>query len=155
MKDAEIMCQNARFRSSWEPGGDLITLTVRVAGATVVNGVIGHSCRSVSRVACTTNLQHLADRRRRSTSVCAVAACNWRAVGCRWANRGSREAVAPALCSTSRAGDALGRRPAVLRTSSSNRTLCALWCEGTDCRLGSGVGSRMPALPGEIRLGSS
>ena len=40
MKDAEIMRQNARFRSSWEPGGDLITLTVRVAGATVVNGVI-------------------------------------------------------------------------------------------------------------------
>ena len=38
------MRQNARFRSSWEPGGDLITLTVRVAGATVVNGVIGH-CR--------------------------------------------------------------------------------------------------------------
>ena len=105
--------------------------------------VIAHPC------------QHLADRRRRSTSVCAVAACNWRAVGCGWANRGSREAVAPALCSTSRAGDALGRRPAVLRTSSSNRTLCALWCEGTDCRLGSGVGSRMPALPGEIRLGSS
>ena len=30
MKDAEIMRQNARFRSSWdsEPGGDLITLTV-------------------------------------------------------------------------------------------------------------------------------
>jgi hypothetical protein len=27
-----------------EPGGDLIALTVRVAGATVVNGVIGH-CR--------------------------------------------------------------------------------------------------------------
>ena len=26
------MRQNARFRSSWEPGGDLITLTVRVAG---------------------------------------------------------------------------------------------------------------------------
>ncbi len=44
MKDAEIMRQNARFRSSWERGGDLITLTVRVAGATVVNGVIGH-CR--------------------------------------------------------------------------------------------------------------
>ena len=48
VKDAEIMRQNARFRSesSWEPGGDLITLTVRVAGATVlvVNGVIGH-CR--------------------------------------------------------------------------------------------------------------
>jgi hypothetical protein len=48
MKDAEIMRQNARFRSSREPGGDLITLTVRVvtlvAGATVVNGVIGH-CR--------------------------------------------------------------------------------------------------------------
>ena len=42
------MRQNARFRSSWEPGGDLITLTVTVAGATVtvtvVNGVIGH-CR--------------------------------------------------------------------------------------------------------------
>jgi hypothetical protein len=37
VKDAEIMImrQNARFRSSWEPGGDLITLTVRVAGATV------------------------------------------------------------------------------------------------------------------------
>jgi hypothetical protein len=33
--------ENARFRSSWEPGGDLITLTVRVAGATVVSGVIG------------------------------------------------------------------------------------------------------------------
>ncbi len=29
---------------SWERGGDLITLTVRVAGATVINGVIGH-CR--------------------------------------------------------------------------------------------------------------
>jgi hypothetical protein len=45
--DAEIMRQNKRFRSSWEPGGDLITLTVRVAGATAVNaagGVIGH-CR--------------------------------------------------------------------------------------------------------------
>ena len=41
MKDAEIMRQNARFRSSWEPGGDLITL---VAAAAVVNGVIGH-CR--------------------------------------------------------------------------------------------------------------
>ena len=41
MKDAEIMCQNARFRSSWEPGGDLITLTVRVAGAAVGNDVIG------------------------------------------------------------------------------------------------------------------
>jgi hypothetical protein len=40
------MRQNARFRSSWEPGGGLITLTVRVAGATVINGVImiGH-CR--------------------------------------------------------------------------------------------------------------
>ena len=41
------MRQNARFRSSWEPGGDLITLTgtVGVAGATVVvNGVIGN-CR--------------------------------------------------------------------------------------------------------------
>ncbi len=38
------MRQNARFRSSWEPGGDLITLTVRVAAAAVVNGVIGH-CR--------------------------------------------------------------------------------------------------------------
>ena len=37
MKDAEIMRQNARFRSSWSlQGGDLITLTVRVAGATVV-----------------------------------------------------------------------------------------------------------------------
>ena len=45
MKDAEIMRQNARFRSSWEPGlggdSDLITL---VAAAAVVNGVIGH-CR--------------------------------------------------------------------------------------------------------------
>ena len=41
MKDAEIMRQNARFRSSWEPGGDLITL---VTAAAVVNGVIGH-CR--------------------------------------------------------------------------------------------------------------
>jgi hypothetical protein len=31
---------------SWEPAsrGDLIALTVRVAGATVVNGVVGHSC---------------------------------------------------------------------------------------------------------------
>jgi hypothetical protein len=47
MTDAEIMRQNARFRSSWEPepasGGDLITLRV-VAAAAVVNGVIGH-CR--------------------------------------------------------------------------------------------------------------
>jgi hypothetical protein len=49
MKDAEIMRQNARFRSSWEPGGDLITLTARVAGATVINGVIGH-CRPSLRV---------------------------------------------------------------------------------------------------------
>ena len=73
---------------------------------------------------------HLADRRGRSTSVCAVAACNWRAVGGGLTNRGGREAVAYTLCSTSRAGDALGRRPAVLRTASSNRTLCALWCEG-------------------------
>ena len=40
MKDAEIMRQNARFRSSWELGGDLITLRV-VAAAAVVNGVIG------------------------------------------------------------------------------------------------------------------
>jgi hypothetical protein len=31
-------------RAQWEPGGDLITLTVRVAGVTVVSGVIGH-CR--------------------------------------------------------------------------------------------------------------
>ncbi len=48
MKDAEvtleIMRQNARFRSSWEHGGDLITLTVLVAAAAVINGVIGH-CR--------------------------------------------------------------------------------------------------------------
>ncbi len=52
MKDAQaeiimiMIRQNARFRSSWEPGGDLIILTVRVAGVTVtvVNGVIGH-CR--------------------------------------------------------------------------------------------------------------
>ena len=73
---------------------------------------------------------HLADRRGRSTSVCAVAACNWRAVGGGLTNRGGREAVAYTLCSTSRAGDALGRRPAVLRTASSNRTQCALWCEG-------------------------
>ncbi len=56
LKDAEIIMirQNARFRSSWEPGGDLITdgiLTVRVAGVTVVNGVIGHSsCRQAFRV---------------------------------------------------------------------------------------------------------
>jgi hypothetical protein len=73
--------------------------------------------------------QHIADRRGRSTSVCAVAACNWRAVGWGLTNRGGREAVAYALCSTSRAGDAHGRPPAVLRTASSNRTLCALWCE--------------------------
>jgi hypothetical protein len=59
MKDAEIMRQNARFRSSWEPGGDLITLTLRVAAAAVVNGVIGHhnnGCRPskiVSLVGCT------------------------------------------------------------------------------------------------------
>jgi hypothetical protein len=91
--------------------------------------------------------QHLADRRGRSTSVCAVAACNWRAVGWGLTNRGGREAVAHTLCSTSRAGDALGRRPAVLRTVSSNRTLCALWCEG----YGSPTGirswfSEMPSL---------
>ena len=36
------MRKNARSRWSWEPGGDLITLTVRVAGAAVVNDVIGH-----------------------------------------------------------------------------------------------------------------
>jgi len=36
------MHKNARSRWSWEPGGDLITLTVRVAGAAVVNDVIGH-----------------------------------------------------------------------------------------------------------------
>ncbi len=48
---AEIMRQNARFRSSWarEPGGDLITLTVRVAGATVVSAVIGH-CRPSAQI---------------------------------------------------------------------------------------------------------
>ena len=65
MKDAEIMRQNARFRSSWEPGGDLITLTVRVAGATVVNGVIGHCHddgiagfrRLTSLICCTINLK--------------------------------------------------------------------------------------------------
>jgi hypothetical protein len=42
MKEAKLMRKNARSRWSWEPGGDLITLTVRVAGAAVVN-VIGHS----------------------------------------------------------------------------------------------------------------
>jgi hypothetical protein len=40
---------NARSRWSWEPasGGDLVTLTVRVAGTSVVNDVIGH-CRPSS-----------------------------------------------------------------------------------------------------------
>ena len=42
------MRKNARSRWSWEPGGDLITLTVRVAGAAVVNDVIGH-CRPFDR----------------------------------------------------------------------------------------------------------
>ena len=36
------MRKNARSRWSWEPGGDLITVTVRVAGAAVVNDFIGH-----------------------------------------------------------------------------------------------------------------
>jgi len=45
MKDAtsKLMRKTARFRWSWEPGGDLITLTVGVAAAAAVNGVIGHS----------------------------------------------------------------------------------------------------------------
>ena len=56
------MRQNARFRSSWEPGGDLtsITLTVRVAAAAVVNGVIGHcrpSGRLIRLIGCTINLK--------------------------------------------------------------------------------------------------
>ena len=37
------MRKNARFRWSWEHGGDLITLTFRVAAVLlVVSGVIGH-----------------------------------------------------------------------------------------------------------------
>ena len=47
------MRQISDSAGSWEPGGDLITLTVRVAGAAVVNGVngaIGH-CRP-SKVSC-------------------------------------------------------------------------------------------------------
>jgi hypothetical protein len=48
MKEAKLMRKNARSRWSWEPGGDLITLTVRVAGAAVVNDVIGH-CRPFDR----------------------------------------------------------------------------------------------------------
>ena len=48
MKEAKLMRKNARSRWSWEPGGDLITLTVRVAGAAVVNDVIGHSIGKVS-----------------------------------------------------------------------------------------------------------
>ena len=39
MKDTKLMRKNARFRWSWEHGGDLISLTFRVAA--VVNGVIG------------------------------------------------------------------------------------------------------------------
>jgi hypothetical protein len=51
LKDAEIMRQSAlaRFRSSchwqWEPGGGLATLrlTLRVAAAAVVNGVMNRT----------------------------------------------------------------------------------------------------------------
>jgi hypothetical protein len=48
-EDAEIMRQNARFPPSRAAsgslsGGEPITLTVRVAAASVVNGAIGH-CR--------------------------------------------------------------------------------------------------------------
>ena len=39
MKDTKLMRKNTRFRWSWEHGGDLISLTFRVAA--VVNGVIG------------------------------------------------------------------------------------------------------------------
>ena len=39
MKDTKLMRKNVRFRWSWEHGGDLISLTFRVAA--VVNGVIG------------------------------------------------------------------------------------------------------------------
>jgi hypothetical protein len=54
------MRQNARFRSSWEPGGDLITLTVRVAGAAVVNDVIGH-CRPSSKGGVQVQVDQLGD----------------------------------------------------------------------------------------------
>ncbi len=39
-----LSCARSQSRWSWEPGGDLITLTVRVAAAAVVDGVIGQ-CR--------------------------------------------------------------------------------------------------------------
>ena len=57
--------------------------------------------------------------------------------------------MAYALCSTSRAGDAHGRRPGALmvrRGSSANRVARAPEAAEADCRLGAGKKSRIPAL---------